>query len=290
LRRNVAVAGTGTNRTFSFHPMSLELVRGFVSAASEWFIPRSTGLPGVVRAGIAGILAAGILALFVRTSLQARSRFDLDRWRERMVLPVVLFFYLVFHLVVLYVNSTFLDAATTLSAPPRYLLPAFVTGVVLFAGLISPMLRDASGVRWLRWVVGVAVVILIGLYAWPTLQMVRNPIPEIGYTGLRYTMPGVVNWLDQVDSGEAIISNNPELVYILIGRPAYMRPIQFDAYQLKYREDYEKQLADAQAKLDQGGVLILFGALDDEEKSVLNALRVAPVETFEGATAYEASP
>jgi hypothetical protein len=289
LRRNVDVAGTGVNRTFSFHPMSPELVKGFVSAASEWLVPRSTGLPGVVRAGIAAILAAGILALFVRTSLQARARMDRDRWRERVVLPMVLFFYLVFHVTVLYVNSTFLDAATTLSAPPRYLLPAFVTGVALFAGLISRMLQ-LSGVRWLRWAVGGSIVALIGLYAWPTVQMVRNPIPEIGYTGLRYTMPGVVNWLSQVSPGEPIISNNPEMVYILSGRSAYMRPILFDVYQLKYREDYEQQLADAQAKLDQGGVLILFGPLDDEEKNVLGALRVAPAETFEGATAYKASP
>jgi hypothetical protein len=68
-----------------------------------------------------------------------------------------------------------------------------------------------------------------------------------------------------------------------------MRPILFDAYQLEYRQDFEQQVADVQAKLDRGGVLILFGAQDEEERNVLEALKVVPVRSFETATLYVAA-
>lgn len=289
LRRNVVVAGTGTNRALSFHPMSRELLLGFVGAFSDWIVPRSSGLPGVLRAGIAAAVGLIVPAAFMWRSWWERRAGTLERWRARLVLPWILIFYIGSHMAVVYINSTFLDAATTLSAPPRYLLPAFVAAVILFACLIFRLLADASAGRWARSAVTVAVVGLLVLYAKPTLAMLRDPIPDIGYTGLRYTMPDVVRSLEQVGPGVAIVSNNPELVYILIGRPAYMRPILFDAYRLEYRQDFEQQIADVQAKLDQGGVLILFGDQDPEEQNVLEALKVKPFRTFDAATMYVAA-
>ncbi|HLC02297.1 MAG TPA: hypothetical protein VJK02_04625 [Anaerolineales bacterium] len=286
LRWNVAVAGTGVNRDVLYHPMRPELIGGFLSAASAWFVPGSLGLPLFLRVGIPLLVASTIPAIFVIRSLRRRLAANGEGWREKNVLPWILLIYIGSYVGILVVNSTFLDASTTLSAPSRYLLPVFVAAVILFTCIIFRLLQDGRAGQKARWGVGLLGLALIGLHVPATVNLARDPIPQIGYTGLRYTLPAVVNRLEQVGPGKAIISNNPELVFILVGKPAYMRPIQFDAYQLAYREDFEKQVADAQSKLDLGAVLVLFGALDEEEMNVLDALNVVAAYVSSEATFY----
>jgi len=286
LRWNVAVAGTGVNREVIYHPMRPELIRAFLSAASSWFVPEALGLPLILRGAISLALALTIPAVFAVRSLRGGPSKSEESWRKKNILPWILLLYIGGYLAVLVVNSTFLDAGTTLSAPPRYLLPVYVATVIFFACVIFRLLEDVSAHRVVRFGVGLAGLAIVGMYLPGTIEIVRDPIPEIGYTGLRHTMPEVVSRLEEVAAVDPIISNNPEMVFILVGRPAYMRPIQFDAYQLAYREDFAKQVTDAQTKLDQGAVLVLFGALDSEEKDVLDALRVTMTYTSSQATFY----
>ncbi len=286
LRWNVAATGSGLNRTVLYHPMRPELIRGFLSAASSWFVPGSLGVPVLLRAGVSLVLASIIPAIFVVRSMRGRSAGNGEAWRRKSSLPWILLLYIGSYLGILVVNSTFLDASTTLSAPPRYLLPVFVAMVMLFACVIFRLLEDVRASRAAKWVVGLAGLAVIGLYLPATANLVRDPIPQIGYTGLKYTLPSVVSRLEEIEPANPIISNNPELVFILIGKPAYMRPIQFDTYQLAYREDFEKQVADAQSKLDRGAVLVLFGPLDGEEEQVLQALDVRSTYQSPEATFY----
>jgi hypothetical protein len=283
LRWNVAVAGTGVNRQVLYHPMGPELVRAFLGAASSWFVPDVLGLPMFLRAAISLLVAITIPAVFFIRSLRERRDSDAGEWRGKYLLPWILLLSVASYLVVLVINSTFLDASTTLSAPPRYLLPVFVMVVVLFACAISRLLDALRLGRGWRWGAGLAAMALIAAYLPATVNLVRDPIPNIGYTGLRYSLPAVVDRLEDVSTADPIISNNPELVFILVGRPAYMRPIRFDAYQLKYREDFASQVSDTQAKLDSGAVLVLFGSLDSEEMYVLQALNVTA--TYKSAEA-----
>jgi hypothetical protein len=286
LRLNVAVSGSGVNRAVLYHPMRPELIRGFLSAASAWFVPASLGLPVLLRAGFALILAAIVPAIFIVHSLRSRPATEANVWRANNSLPWILILYIGCYLGILVVNSTFLDASTTLSAPPRYLLPAFVAMVMLIACVAFRLLEDVRAGRIAERIVGLAALVVIGLSLRATANLVRDPIPQIGYTGLKYTQPSIVARLEAIDPADPIISNNPELVFILIGKPAYMRPIQFDTYQQAYREDFEKQVADAQSKLDLGAVLVLFGPLDAEEEQVLHALDVRPTFQSSEATFY----
>jgi hypothetical protein len=286
LRWNVAVAGSGVNRAVLYHPMRPELIRGFLSAASSWFVPGSLGLPVLLRAAVSLILASIIPAIFVVRSVHGRIAGSVEAWREKDSLPWILLLYIGGYVGILVLNSTFLDASTTLSAPPRYLLPVFVAMLILLVCVIFRLLEDIRARRAAKWVVGLVGLAVIGLNVPVTANLVRDPIPQIGYTGLKYTLPSVVSRLEEIDPADPIISNNPELVFILIGKPAYMRPIQFDTYQLAYREDFEKQVADAQSKLDRGAVLVLFGPLDSEEEQVLQALDVRSTYVSPQATFY----
>lgn len=286
LRWNVVVTGSGVNRAVLYHPMRPELIRGFLSAASAWFVPGSLGLPVLLRAGLSLSLASIVPAIFILRSLRSRSAAEGEVWRSKNSLPWITMLYIGSYLGILFVNSTFLDAGTTLSAPPRYLLPVFLAMVILLACAAYRLVDDLRPGRSVKRVVGLVGLTVIGLYVPGTANLVRDPIPQIGYTGLKYTMPSVVERLESIDPADPIISNNPELVFILIDKPAYMRPIRFDSYQLAYREDFEQQVADAQSKLDLGAVLVVFGPLNAEEEQVLQALDVRPTYQSPEATFF----
>ncbi len=92
--------------------------------------------------------------------------------------------------------------------------------------------------------------------------------------------------LKTLDQSAPIISNNPELVYILSDRFAYMRPIHFDVYSLEYREDFEQQIEATRDKLNRGGVLVIFGAPNDMDREVIDLLGVEVIDTFYGSAFY----
>ena len=111
---------------------------------------------------------------------------------------------------------------------------------------------------------------------------------KIGYTGLKQQWPDVVARLKDVDSSAAIISNNPEMVYVFTERPAYMRPINFDVYKLTNREDYSEQLEWAQSLLDSGGVFVQLRDPNPHEREAIEDLDIEVRYTFPTAWIYVA--
>jgi hypothetical protein len=77
-----------------------------------------------------------------------------------------------------------------------------------------------------------------------------------------------------------LVSNNPELVYILVGRPAYVRPISFDNYEQAVRSDYEEQFATLSSQLGSGGVFVLFDQLEPDDQAFIDRLDLQPLESF----------
>ena len=86
-----------------------------------------------------------------------------------------------------------------------------------------------------------------------------------------------------------IISNDIELVYVLVDRPAYAFPITFDHYQQVYREDLEEQIAFVRGLLKDGGRIIYFGELEGNAQLLLDQLGAVEETMFEGATLYRFS-
>ena len=79
------------------------------------------------------------------------------------------------------------------------------------------------------------------------------------------------------------------MIYILAGRPAYVRPISFDHYQQLVREDYEQQLASAAEKMVSGGVLVVFDELEADDLALIDQLKLELLADFPQAMIY-ASP
>lgn len=263
--------GTLANRELIYHPLRYELIRSYIAEVVSWFVPRSLGLSRPLRAVLVALLAIpGPLIFSIQSLRLGRLRRE-DQQKVYRTLPWVLILYVTSFIAVLLVNSLLLDAGTTLSAPARYLVPVFVTAVIFFSIVINQVLKTVEGLSIVRYAVVLILGSLLLLYSIPTVSNLANPLPTIGYTGLRELWPDTVLGLQDIDSEVPIISNNPEMIYILADRPAYMWPIIFDSYRLQNREDFDQQIAATQEKLNRGGVLVIIG-WPEEASMIVNGL------------------
>jgi hypothetical protein len=203
-------------------------------------------------------------------------------------LPWILSAYVLSYLAIIVINSLFLDAATTPAAPPRYLLPVYIACVILFTSIIYRLMSRNSHSMRLKYIAMAYGVMLIMINCSLSFNILRYPLPKIGYTGLKLQWPDVVARLNEVDPSAAIISNNPEMVYVFTERPAYMRPIDFDVYTLINREDYSEQLEWVQSLLDSGGVYVQLRDPNPYEKKAIEDLDIEVRHSFPAAWIYVA--
>lgn len=292
LLRNARLAGTMTNRVLIYHPIDPTLLRFYAAELSSWFVPNHFPLPTAVRAAVALVIALGVPLLYTgwlvyRRTLRLSTRpFRFEGLREYGFLPLLIMGYIVAYLAVLFLNSTFLDAATTLSAPSRYLAPVFVVVDILMCGLTYRWLMKLHHRRLIASLGAVYLLLLCFYYLQPTFKVLADPVDAIGYTGDRYKWPAVVAQLDEIKSSTPIISNNPEMVYILTGRPAYLRPLDFDVYQQQYRQDFQQQVDETRSRLEAGAVYVVFSPIESIDRKVIALTGAVESEAYPQATFY----
>lgn len=286
LLRNREVGGTLVNRELSYHAMDPDLIRLFLADFSSWFVPHQVPLPTAFRAVLALLIAGGALVAAGMVLTRAWARWDHSRLElvgpstELAAVPWLLTIYAVGSLAIVWANSTLLDAATTATAPPRYLAPVFVSTLVLLCILVPHVAKLRLPTAGGRGSLVAYAVVLLGFYAANSLGMIRDPLPHLGYTGRRYLSPEVVAYLDRIPEEAPIVSNNPELVYVLIGRPAYVRPITFDPYRGELREDYDSQFAQFEDNMSEGGFFVVFDELELDDQQVIERLELQLLEEY----------
>jgi hypothetical protein len=271
-QRNVLVSGTALNRTLTYNPIPAQAIRIYLAEVLSWFAPRVLGLPRPLRNSLVLLMTLPWLALYYYR--EGRDRF-LTKVAERedfWTLPWILTFYIVAYAAVLILNSTFLDLALTPKGQVRYLTPVFVTVVVLFATILHRLLKGLKNDSLPRLLTAGIVALLFLLSTRQALSFLDDPLGTIGYTGLRTLWPDTVEALQSLDPSLPLVTNNPEIAYILSGRPAYQMPLRTNASTGDERVDYGEQIEATREKLEQGGVLFIFGPLSDHDREVIDLL------------------
>lgn len=281
-------SGTLANRQIIFHSMNPELLLAYQREFVTWAFARQLPLSWRPRAILALAIAA-IGPIHFLVSRLRRSHFRLpkvDRYGE--ALPWFLGVYLLAYLGVLVVNSLFLDAATTLGAPSRYLAPAYVALVILATITTTDLINS---VRTTRIPAAFALslgVLLVALHLGQSLEILRADGLNLGYVDVKRNAPNLVAGLSEIEHSTPIISNNPEMIFILANRPAYLLPVRIDAYTQSEREDYEQNIKANRRRLEQGAILVILGKPDEGALEAMNDLNVTPLTGYTSAAFYGA--
>ena len=290
LMRNAAISGTLTNRGLSYFPLSNELITAFLGTVNAWFFPLRLGLPTPFRAILSAALVVIIVGLFLWFEGLRTQRMTWTNKGALGLLTWALLLYIPAYILVLLVNSMFLDASTSASGAARYLAPIFVASVILLTSMLARVMsEDWTKSRVVRLLLTVIGIVILGSYGVRAVNFVRNPGPVFRYTDSKRAMSDVIDALEMLDRSQMIISNDIELVYVLVDRPAYAFPITFDHYQQVYREDLEEQIAFVRGLLKDGGRIIYFGELEGNAQFLLDQLGAVEETMFEGATLYRFS-
>lgn len=285
--RNQAVADSGlANRQLIFHMIRPDLVRFYLYEAATWALPDPFVVPRAVRAAIAVALTGLAPAWYFLRARQERRLSLAPTSAAFGALPWVFGVNLVSYSVVLILNSILLDAGTTEPAATRYLVPFFGLLVVFETCIYADLARGTDEPKIFRGLgLGIAVV-LIALYAQRSIALARLSTFPLGFTRIRVSWSAAASDLIRLAGDRPIISNNPEIVYYLVDRPAYFMPILYDPYQQQARPDFEAQLALARQRMMEGSVLVIFGEPKPWEAEALERLELVLLAESEDVAIY----
>ena len=282
--RNEMVGGAGlANREVRFHTFRPEALKVFLFEPTTWVIPDPIVLPRMVRGGLALVALGGGPALLLAKALRRRTATTEEEEGKGTILPWLLLIHVPCYVGVLVVNSLFLDAATTYDGILRYLTPLFVLLVILELSAYARAFPSGRARRPMTILAAACIALVLTANARETLTFAGQSTYTLGFTRIR------TEWRDLASDlrpESTIITDNPEMVYYLTDRPAYMIPIKFDLYRQAFREDYPEQIELARARLEGGAVLVMFGEPSDEEAEVMDLLEVVPLRTYDEVVVY----
>ena len=136
------------------------------------------------------------------------------------------------------------------------------------------------------WLALAVALVPLAVNARETLTFAQESTYPMGFTRIRTEWNDLAARLSDIGPEASIITDNPEMVYFLIDRPAYMIPIKYDLYQQAFREDYMQQIELARTRLEGGAVLVIFGEPSQQEAEVLALLGVDSLYGFDEAVVY----
>ncbi len=283
--RNSTLGGNLTNRAFTYHPMRLDLLEIYKYEIGNWFLLHRF-ITWNQRFLIAVLIAVIGPLYFLYTQI--------NRWRSKQpihpkkshVLPWLLIFNTLAFLMILVINSIFLDAATTLSAPERYLAPLYVTSIILILITTYDFIKRSRLRTVLAPTLAVVLISINFLHIQNSFDLYGENGVDLGYQSLKVQNPSLVTGLQDIGQDRLLYSDNPERIYVLTGRTAYFFPVEYSRYTQQANPDYFEQIAQIRAGLQAGGRLIIFGDIEEDRDGVTDLLDVVILESFQGATVY----
>jgi 4-amino-4-deoxy-L-arabinose transferase-like glycosyltransferase len=284
--RNIVIGGSIANREVSYHPMAVELIRAYRAEISFWFVPAQLGFPHWLRKIIMTLLAIVGPVIFFFFELRDRLLKKIRREDPFWIMSWFLMLHMVFYAGFIFLTLTFTDAVTDFYVVPRYLIPVYVSALILYPIVFHRLIWQRCSWLMPRLVFVVIGLCLIFFYAQESIAMLIDPLPFISYTGFHVREAETTERINAIDGSVIVISNNPEMFYVISDRSAYTLPIQFDFVTGKERDDFEEQMEATIVKLSQGALIVVFTPLTEREKEVIHLLDVELLEGFPRSQFY----
>lgn len=262
--RNAIQTGSAMNRSLAFHPPPLDKVAGYVDEVIGWFIPAVLGSDWRPRLShLAVFVAVASLAFLYLQFKKLRTKEGVPETRfPYNTLPLISFTYVMSYTSVLIISITFLDAS--LGGFQRYLLPTLFFTVIIIAELAGMLLEMGQIWKVSGW---------IFIVLWLTSSMMhfketRDSLWEIrNERGLSVSIElnqETARFLEELNP-DVIMTNDIELVYLMLDRYAFMIPIRVNDYTDEPTSDYQEQMQAYSDKMEDGAVLVLFEKIHTQE-------------------------
>ena len=238
--RNFVHTGSFTNRSISFHLITLNTVSEGLNALSSWFLPASLSLNLRVGATIVMLLIVGWIVISMALVSRIIKRTNLS-FNTRLISLITL--HAVLYFLLLIFSISFIDASTRLDnrlLSPVYTL-ALMLGIMSFAWIIS-ILRLRS--LWMKTILGFSIFIIMLAFYMPREWRIINSmrLDGRGFSGKSWRQSEIIAVLRRLDPKAPVYSNEAFSVLYLTGVPARWIPERDDPVKAVVREDFDDQM------------------------------------------------
>jgi hypothetical protein len=287
--RNIAAAGSPTDRVLSVEPIRASVVFRGLSTMSEWFLPHVIGAQ--LRVGILLCVLLGlVLSRLWRSNRQGTAGGPQPALSAggsvTIELSRVLVAFSSVYLIFLIVSISLFDAATPLDS--RVLSPVFVAVLICVCCALGRITSARRGYK----VLGAGLVALSVLQGIGWLFSHRS---GQGYSSLSWRDSPTVGVVRTLPEGARIASNAVDALSILAGRRGDWVPRSRTTSVDRPNPQFEEQLAQLRAKLAVGdGYVVWFDHVHRwflPTKSELQAaLPLTAIATTEDGTIFVVRP
>jgi Dolichyl-phosphate-mannose-protein mannosyltransferase len=256
LWRNAQVSGNLVNRQMIYHPISTNLIFTLFNELSYWWFAPSLSLPWKIRWSLMVlffVLGTGffLYAFYKQTKSTLKNGLS--------PIPIITATFLAFYIIVLLLNTTFIDASTDEPSIKRYAIPLITIGIVWTFSTYSLIGRQG----WSKTVFhSILVIVGIGMtffYASKSVPFLLHPGFSFGYTDDLHNWTCEVDMLRAMDANRVAITNDYEQFYFLAGRPAYALTGKYDPYLGQLVNDYSTSMENVEYMIRRGAVLAMLG-------------------------------
>lgn len=220
-------AGHVANRTPGLYALGPGDLSSVLAAVAGWLLPdRLARTLGRVGAGWALVIVAlALTAYYLSQAMRTLPLRHTERgWRREQALLWSSGIFIGWYLATVAVSKAFMDPAIPFDT--RILSPVYVFGNVAASVMARSVVRQG---RAPRWVMGsfraILAILLLSFASRSYLARSNAHRTGLGFTHELYRTSAIVDALRSVpEEIRAVVSNNPELVYIVTGRPARRVP------------------------------------------------------------------
>lgn len=246
---NFIMSGTLANRSFEFHPIQITRFQQGLDTIANWFlIPLS--LPGLAKMGFLGLFVSLLLTLILKNfkSLNGETR------ALFLFLVAFSFAYPVF----LVVSISFFDANTPLD--DRILSPLFVSFWIIIAAGIGHFFSLLNKYPKTNiFLVFIAISLFSSLSVSkkiPVFQSYHNS--GIGFAHVQWRESELIEQINRLPQETKIITNSPEGVYLLTGRPSTPLPRKIDLTRQQQNKNYQTDMNKLSIEITRGDAVIVY--------------------------------
>ena len=287
--RNLWEAGTATNRTIRFHPITWDRAHEGLSTVASWMLV-PVQASGWVKLGVIGSFAAILLggAAWWLTARRDPGRPSPVGGPVPPVVGLAGLCVLVYPLFLI-TSLSLVDANTPLDQ--RILSPLFIFALFPAIFGLGAWQRILANRRFAR-LLPVACVAVFALShgAWSYSLAAKSAREGIGFNGLRWRDAGLIQVLREIPAGQPVYSNSPDAVFFLTGREAKRLPTAFHAMTQAANPHYRAEMSRVGQELAAGGGLVyldLGGASARlRVETLVRELHLVPRWNFAAGTLY----
>ena len=260
--RNLMVAGTATNRRLTWHPFPVSYLKRPFSIVWEWLLPFPFSY-----AALYGMIALCVILLAV-VLYRRRAGLGLEvppRGASDPASPGLVTLHglhMLVYTALLVVSISLLGASTPID--DRTTAPLYIG--FLIVGVILGVQTWGSNARkpWTRPMVVGLVVLVLASYTYQDVALIGQLRRDAsGYASRSARESPTMKAMQELSPGTILYTNEPEQVYFVSGRGAYMIPIKIDAVTGRASPAFAQKLEDMREDLLGGNAaLVLFRTIE----------------------------